>query len=188
MILSSILSIAGHFSSTDRKFDPPLAIHIDEASNVVFAGFDDLLNKGRSAGVMITLYTQSFADFEVAMGKSYLQKMIDNLNIQMFLRVGHLETSQYVAGRAGDVETFSPVLSIGGFSSAREVKKQLLPDNALTRLKPREFVLFNYDRSYFGYVRDVTPACLRLEAPGLEFHRPPEDDEKEYSFTDAEND
>jgi len=172
MLLSGILSIVGHYNSANKKFDPPLAIHIDEASNVMFAGLDDLFNKARGTNVMLTLYTQSLADFEVSMGRSYVQKMLDNINIQIYLRVGHLETAKYVSQKAGEIELFSPVLSMGGFSSARETKKKLIPENAATQIKPREFFAFIYDKSYFGYTIDVSPSLVKIDAPEIEFYKP----------------
>lgn len=172
MILSGLQSIAGHFNAEGRKFHPPLAVHVDEASNVLYPGMDDLFNKGGGTNIQLTLLTQSLADFETALGKAYTQKILDNMNNQIFLRVNHTGTARYVSERAGKIRAFSPILSMGGFSSARETERELLPASVLTELKTREFVAFLYDEAYMGRTADVSPLYLRLAMPKLKLKRP----------------
>lgn len=179
MLLSGLQSIAGHFNAEGRRFEPPLAVYIDEASNVLYPGMDDLFNKGGGTNIFLTLLTQSLADFETALGKPYTQKILDNVNNQIFLRVNHTGTAQYVSERAGKIRTFSPILSMGGFSSAREMERDLLPASVMTELDTREFVAFLYRDAYMGRTADVSPLHLRLVMPELTLKKPSQADEEE---------
>ncbi|OCC15314.1 Type IV secretory pathway, VirD4 component [Dissulfuribacter thermophilus] len=176
IILSGLQSISGHFNAEGKKFNPPLAVHVDEASNVLYPGMDDLFNKAGGTNVHLTLLTQSLADFETAIGKAYCQKILDNLNTQIWLRTGSKETALYVADKAGKIKTYSPTLSIGGFSTAREMEKKVLSDTALTEFKPREFVAFIYEQSYMGYTSTVSPLHLNLIMPTLKWKKPSKND------------
>jgi len=172
MILSGLQSLAGQFNAEGKRFNPPLSVIVDEGSNVLYHGMDDLYNKAGGSNVQLTILTQSLADFETTLGKSYTQKILDNLNIQIFLRVNHIDTAIYASNKSGKIRTFSPILSMGGFSSAREVEKNILPENALMELKPREFVAFIYENSFIGKTADISPHYLKLIMPELKRKTP----------------
>ena len=61
---------------------------------------------------------------------------------------------------------------MGGFSSAREMEKVVLPETALMELKPREFVAFIYEESYMGYTADISPYYLNIIMPELKRKSP----------------
>ena len=162
MILSGLQSLAGQVNARGRRFNPPLSVVVDEGSNVLYHGMDDLYNKAGGSNVQLTILTQSIADFETTLGAAYTQKILDNLNIQVFMRVNHVATSKYASQKAGKLRIFSPILSMGGFSSAREVEKVILPENAIMELRQREFVAFVYENAFIGRTMDVSPLNLRL--------------------------
>ncbi len=172
IILSGLQSIGGQLNAEDRKFDPPLSIVVDEASNVVYYGMEDLYNKIGGINGFLTALTQSIADYSTVLGELYTQRILDNLNVQFYLRVNDVKTARYVSEKAGKVKVFSPILSMGGFSSAREAEKKLLPDNAATLLKKREFIAFVYEDSYMGRTATISPLHLRLRMPKLERKEP----------------
>ena len=167
MLLSGLQSIAGQFNAEGRKFSPPLSVIVDEGSNVLYYGMDDLYNKAGGTNIELTILTQSIADFETTLGKAYTQKIMENLNTQIFLRVNHMDTSKYVSDKSGKLQVFSPVLSMGGFSSAREMERVILPENALMELKSREFVAFIYENAYMGRSADVSPYRLEINMSRL---------------------
>ena len=172
MILSGLQSLAGQFNAEGKKFNPPLSVIVDEGSNVLYHGMDDLYNKAGGTNVHLTILTQSIADFETTLGRAYTQKILDNLNMQIFLRVNHIGTSSYASEKSGKLRVFSPILSMGGFSSAREMEKVVLPETALMELKPREFVAFIYEESYMGYTADISPYYLNIIMPELKRKSP----------------
>ena len=45
VLLSMVQSFVGRVLASQNKIDPPLAVHVDEASNVLYFGIDDLFNK-----------------------------------------------------------------------------------------------------------------------------------------------
>ncbi len=45
VLLSVVQSFVGRVLASQNKIDPPLAVHVDEASNVLYFGIDDLFNK-----------------------------------------------------------------------------------------------------------------------------------------------
>jgi len=167
MILSGLQSICGQFNAEGKVFNPPVSVVVDEGSNVLYHGMDDLYNKAGGTNVQLTILTQSLADFETTLGRAYTQKILDNLNCQIFLRVNHMGTSEYAASHAGKMKVFAPILSMGGFSSAREMEQDVMPASALTRLGVREFVAFIYENAYIGKTADVSPLYLKLEMPRL---------------------
>jgi len=167
MILSGLHSIAGQFNAEGKQFNPPLSVIVDEGSNVLYHGMDDLYNKAGGTNIQLTILTQSLADFETTLGKAYTQKIMDNLNIQIFMRVNHIGTAKYASDKSGKLRVFSPILSMGGFSSAREMEKVVLPENALMELKDREFIAFIYENAYVGRTATVSPYHLTITMPQL---------------------
>ena len=167
MILSGLQSIAGQFNAEGKQLEPALSVIVDEGSNVLYHGMDDLYNKAGGTNIQLTILTQSIADFETTLGKAYTQKILDNLNCQVFLRVNHIGTAEYASSKAGKLRVFTPILSMGGFSSAREVEKVVLPESALMELQQREFVAFMYENGYVGRTATVTPYRLTVTMPKL---------------------
>ena len=68
-VLSMIQSSIGRRNVDNRPFEKPLSIYIDEASNSLYMGIENLFNKSRSANVMISAFSQSFADLDDAVGE-----------------------------------------------------------------------------------------------------------------------
>ena len=68
--------------------DPPVAIYIDEAAEVINDPMVQLLNKGRSAGFEVTLASQTTSDFVARMGdRSKALQVLGNVNCLMAMRV-----------------------------------------------------------------------------------------------------
>ena len=172
ILLSGLQAVAWQKNAKGETFSPPLSIIIDEASNVVYYGMEDLYNKIGGTRGYLTSLTQSIADYSTVLGENFTQKIMDNLNIQIFLRVNHMATSKYVSDKAGKIRVFSPIISMGGFSSARETEKKLLPDDAATKLEPREYIAFVYEKSYIGKTATVSPSRLKLKMPELPLSEP----------------
>ncbi len=53
VLLSMVQSFVGRVLASQNKIDPPLAVRVDEVSNVLYFGTDDLFNKAGGAGVAL---------------------------------------------------------------------------------------------------------------------------------------
>jgi conjugal transfer pilus assembly protein TraD len=75
----------------------PVNVFVDEAAEVVNDPFIQLLNKGRGAGLRLTIATQTFADFAARTGsEAKARQVLGNINNLVALRVLDAETQQYV--------------------------------------------------------------------------------------------
>jgi hypothetical protein len=71
----------------------PVNVFIDEAAEVVNDPFIQLLNKGRGAGLRLTVATQTFADFAARTGsEAKARQVLGNINNLVALRVLDAET------------------------------------------------------------------------------------------------
>jgi hypothetical protein len=62
VLISMIQSFIGRRYASGRQVSPPLAIYLDEASNLMYLGIEDLFNKAGGAGAWVHAFTQSIAD------------------------------------------------------------------------------------------------------------------------------
>jgi len=77
VLLSMIQSFVGRIYLSGRKVTPPLCVYMDEASNLLYMGVEDLFNKAGGAGVWVHAFTQSIADIEAEIGKAAARKILD---------------------------------------------------------------------------------------------------------------
>jgi len=162
---SMIQALVGRFYASQRRMEPDLMFYLDEASSVFYPGIDDMFNKSRGAGVAIHALTQSVADVEAAIGRAFSRKLLDNAGTKLFFQVKDPSTSQYVSALAGTRAAFSPILSMGGGITVREITEELLEEAEALRLSPRQFFVFTRNEAYRGRTVDVEPAGLALEWP-----------------------
>jgi len=168
VLLSMIQSFVGRRYASGKKVDPPLAIYLDEASNVMYIGIDDMFSKAGGAGVWIHAFTQSLADLEPEIGRSRARKVLDNANTKLFMRVNDPSTAEYIAQYSGEQTRFSPILSLGGGITIREVKEQtILPEDVLN-LHKRDFYMFTFRGAYRGRTTYVQPPYFEVEYPEVD--------------------
>jgi len=75
----------------------PVNVFIDEAAEVVNDPFIQLMNKGRGAGLRLTVATQTFADFAARTGsEAKARQVLGNINNLVASRVLDAEIQQYV--------------------------------------------------------------------------------------------
>lgn len=165
VLISMIQSFIGRRYASGRKVSPPLAIYLDEASNLMYIGIDELFNKAGGAGAWVHAFTQSISDLEAEIGRPFAKKILDNTNTKVFMRVNDPTTAEYVADYSGEQKRFSPLLSLGGAITIREVKENaILPEHVLN-LQEREFFLFSYQGQYRGKTLFVKPPYFQIEYP-----------------------
>jgi conjugal transfer pilus assembly protein TraD len=165
VLISMIQSFIGRQYASGRYVSPPLSIYLDEASNLMYIGIEDLFNKAGGAGAWVHAFTQSVSDLEAEIGRPFAKKILDNTNTKVFMRVNDPATAEYVARYSGEQKRFSPLLSLGGAITIREVKEcAILPEHILN-LQQREFFLFSYQGQYRGKTLYAEPPYFQIDYP-----------------------
>ena len=165
VLISMIQSFIGRRYASGRRVSPPLAIYLDEASNLMYIGIDELFNKAGGAGAWVHAFTQSISDLEAEIGRPFAKKILDNTNTKVFMRVNDPATAEYVADYSGEQKRFSPLLSLGGAITIREVKENAILPEHILNLQEREFFLFSYQGQYRGKTLFVKPPYFQIEYP-----------------------
>jgi type IV secretory pathway TraG/TraD family ATPase VirD4 len=160
MIQSSI----GRRNVDNRPFEKPLSIYIDEASNSLYMGIENLFNKSRSANVMISAFSQSFADLDDAVGKEKAKMILANTNTKIFLKLVDIDTAESVARYGGESTQYSSLISSQNLMM-REDKKEILEPRMFLDLKPREFFYFGFEGSFKGKVKKVSGSEIKVVMP-----------------------
>ena len=119
----------------------PVNVFIDEAAEVVNDPFIQLLNKGRGAGLRLTVATQTFADFAGRTGsEAKARQVLGNINNLIALRVLDAETQQYVTDSLPKTRIKSVLLTQG--STTHSQNPLLYTGNVGERLGEEEGDLF----------------------------------------------
>jgi len=96
ILIADLAAVAGdryNYSVQHR----PVNVFVDEAAEIVNDPLIQLLNKGRGAGLRLTIATQTFADFAARTGSAAkARQVLGNLNTLIALRVLDSETQEYV--------------------------------------------------------------------------------------------
>jgi conjugal transfer pilus assembly protein TraD len=132
----------------------PVNIFIDEAAEVVSDPMVQVLNKGRGAGLSLTIATQSFADFAARTGsQDKARQVLANVNNLVALRVLDGETQEYVAEALPEIRLRKLVQQQGAHTDAE--RPLLFTGNVAERLDEEPAPLF--------------PAPLLGQLPNLEY-------------------
>jgi len=167
ILISMIQSFIGRRFASGKKIHPPMAIYIDEFSNACYIGIEDLFNKAGGAGAMVSVFTQSLADINAAIGEQMARKILDNLNTKIFMRVNDPMTARYVSESSGTRKKYDPFLQLGGGITMRCAEEPaVLPEDVLN-LNKRLFFLFGIPGHFKGKTELVKPPRLRVEYPDI---------------------
>lgn len=140
LIISDLNSVAGMVQDGQlvRGF---ASIVIDEFAAFAMPLFVDLLNKGRSAGMAITISHQSMRGDLAAAERGFVDQVADNTNIKICLRQS--ADAEYVAGLSGTYKTVKRTEQTlaavygherTGLGSAREVDEYHVSPNLIRQL------------------------------------------------------
>lgn len=170
VLTSMIQSLVGRKDAEGKKLDRPLCYYGDEFSNIVYRGCEDLFNKGRAAGVMITALTQSMADIVAEIGDERAVKLFDNTSTKIFMRVNDYNSARLVAMYGGIKKKYSAMLSLNGGITNREVEvDNLLPEHIL-RLEKREYYYFGFEGQFKGKTPRIDDPEIRVIMPSTSKH------------------
>jgi type IV secretory pathway TraG/TraD family ATPase VirD4 len=168
VLVSMIQSFVGRRYASGKRVDPPLAMYLDEASNLMYIGIEDLFNKAGGAGIWVHAFSQSIADLDAEIGRDHSRKILDNTNTKLFMRVNDPATAEYIAEYSGEQKKFSPILSLGGGITIREVREQtVLPEDVLN-LQSRDFYLFTLGGAFRGKTAHVDSPYFQVEYPTVD--------------------
>jgi conjugal transfer pilus assembly protein TraD len=124
------------YAYDDVRTAGPITVVVDEFSNVAYPLFVDAVNKGGGAGARFILAMQSLADPEATMGREHAQRLLDNLNTQIWFRLADPRTAETALEGLGECTVVVPEegagLAYGGLgrlvgSVHRHLKRQASP-------------------------------------------------------------
>lgn len=114
-----------------------LHIMIDEAASVVYPNIDNLFNKAGGLGASVYAFTQSFADWEKALGQFEAKTVMDNINTQIRLRMNDPASCEIVSKEFGTVnKTEQNVMFMGSEVKYMTTTKEewIIPPQEVRRL------------------------------------------------------
>jgi hypothetical protein len=140
ILVADLAAVAGDRYNSGVNLTP-VNVFIDEAAEVVNDPFIQLLNKGRGAGLRLTVATQTFADFAARTGsEAKARQVLGNINNLVALRVLDAETQQYVTDSLPKTRLKSMLLTQGSTTDSRN--PLLYTGNVGERLGEEEGDLF----------------------------------------------
>ncbi|TVQ94547.1 MAG: DUF87 domain-containing protein [Chromatiaceae bacterium] len=153
LLLADLAAVAGAIYNNEP--DPaPANVFVDEAAEVVADPMIQVLNKGRGAGLRMTVATQTFADFAARMGsEDKARQVLGNVNNVIAMRVLDAETQQYLSEGLPQVRLRTIMETHGATTTS--TAPLLYTGNAGQRLMEEEAPLF--------------PAALLAELPNFEY-------------------
>lgn len=99
--IADIVAVAGHIYNYGEKEN--ISMYVDEASEAVNVPMIQGLNKGRGAGMKITLFAQTLPDFVVKLGDADKARMLlGNCNNLFALRTKDRDTQDYITETFGE--------------------------------------------------------------------------------------
>lgn len=156
MLLADIRSVAGakyNFSDVTGK----IRLFVDEAAEICCDPLVQMLNKGRGAGLILTVATQTIADFTAKLGsEAEAARVLANANTLIALRCNDPGTASFVSDRIPKTTVATTMVShdvavnadrlaaVGASMGERQVEQEteLVPPYLLGVLPNREFFAF----------------------------------------------
>ena len=167
VMISMLQSFAGRRFASGKTVDPPLALYLDEFSNIAYFDIADLFNKAGGAAIWIHAFSQSIADLDAEIGRDHARKILDNTNTKIFMRVNDPQTARYISEYSGMVKRFSPILQLGGGIMIRETEEQAVLTEDAMNLGLQDFFMFGLSGAYKGRTAAVKPPVLEVIYPDI---------------------
>ena len=167
LTINSIQNLVGRYFTSGRKFATPLCLYLDELSNLLYFGIEDMYNKAGGCECYITGFTQSPADVEAVLGADKARKLFDNTNTKIVMRINDIESADMLIEYGGTTERTTSQLSLNGGIRSTEVKENTLEKTNLLRLKPREFYYFGFEGSFFGKTAPTQDQNVKVIFPNV---------------------
>ncbi len=159
LLIADLRALAGQINSQSSEEhrctshdSTRINVFIDEASEIVDESTVQLLNKGRSCGIAMTLATQSTADLRARLSDSGAQQVLANCNTIISLRLLDQESARTVASSFPEVpreeisygisyyENQNTSLAYGGCKSVDYHTISLAPPALIADLRPLHYL------------------------------------------------
>jgi len=167
VIISMLQAYIGRKYAIGKVLSTPLCLHIDEAQSVLYAGIEELFAKGGSADLYISGYCQSINQLYSEIGQERTKAILDNCNSKLYLRVPDADTAEYISAHLGEVMRYSPMMSLGGGVTIREVEEERVKVSEILALKNQEFFLMTYMGIFRGKTTKVSPPEIEIIFPDI---------------------
>ena len=167
VLISMLQSFVGRRFASGRVVTPPLALYLDEFSNLAYFDIADLFNKAGGAGIWIHAFSQSIADLNAEIGDDHSRKILDNTNTKIFMRVNDPQTATYISEYSGTVKKFSPILQLGGGIMIRETEEQAVLIEDAMNLGLQDFYMFGLSGAFRGRTVTVKPPVMDVVYPEI---------------------
>ena len=164
--LSMIQSCIGRRAISDQTFKHGLSIYIDESSNSLYQGIENLFNKSRSTNTRITALSQNYADYIDAVGREKAKMILGNANGKIFMRLVDPDTAEDAARYAGEITKWDSVISTNGIMS-KQTKDMALKSEDLLSLMPREFYYFGMEGQFKGKTAPIGDTEIKINPPKM---------------------
>jgi hypothetical protein len=142
--------LTGRLFAKTKVLQTPFCLYMDEFSNMVYLGIENLFNKSGGANFYLTAATQSLADVEAAIGVERAKMIFSNTNTKIFMRVTDLETAEIMARHGGIKRKYSYIFNRGGGIATRETEEDIIKSEDFLGLNTREFYYFGFEGRFFG--------------------------------------
>lgn len=167
VVVSMIQSFVGRILASDKIINPPLCVYVDEAQSVLYHGIEEMFAKAGGAGLWMHGFCQSVNQLYATIGQEPGKVILDNTNTKLFMRVPDYETAEYVVEHFGEQRKYSPILSIGGGITMRQVEEPALKPSDVMGLPERKFYMMSYDGRYMGITNDVSKQYVQIKFPDI---------------------
>ncbi|WP_187648700.1 type IV secretory system conjugative DNA transfer family protein [Nitrosophilus labii] len=167
VVISMIQSSVGRYYASGKKFDRRLNIYIDEMASSVYRGIETLYAQGRGANVSITGITQSMADIVAEIGRDRANRLFDLTSTKIVMRLNEQNSAELIARYGGTRKGYSPILSLNGGITTREVEEVNIKPEDVNRLQKREFYYFGFEGEYKGKTAPVRKAEYVIQFPDI---------------------
>ena len=162
LTISMFQSFVGRMFASGEKINPPLCLYIDEASNVLYNGIENMFNKAGGAGLWITAFTQSVSDIIAEIGQDRTKKILDNTNTKLYMRVNDSDTAKFISLASGIKKGYSQIMGLGGMFNLKQEELELVNTDTIMNMGKREFLFFGPDGRFHGMTAKIQNAYLRI--------------------------
>ena len=152
MIASDLQYITGYLSANMQK--TKVVLSIDEFENFVFEGIQDLLSKGRSAGVRIIAAHQSLSDISHEEKETMKRIIQANTRIKVFLSQADTESGEWFSQLVGK-KGIRVGMGIDDMINVSDNHQYIVEPHQLTSLQNFQAYFYIRGKAYKGHIYSV---------------------------------
>jgi len=101
MLTMSLEAMSARVGASGREQNARTHLVVDEAGSAIYEGISGLFSQARGLGLTLWMYTQSFADWDLVLGKDGARVVMENLNTQIRGRMNDRDSAGQVTVEFG---------------------------------------------------------------------------------------